>query len=198
MRRLACTVVLVVASFAITSPLYSQLIERRDSRLWLAFGAGAGLLDVDCPVTCQGGRNTGVAGFFQIGGTPSLRVPVGVEFNGWRRDESGIQREYFLISAFFDFYPVEHGSLFLHGGFGAGRYAQETVTQAGTEELSATGFGFQFGGGYEFRVSPHLLAAPYIRFLIALGQDSKGKTFSFSTDLDLNMIQVGGQVRWLP
>lgn len=194
MRRLSCTVVLVVTSFALTSPLHSQLIERKGSRLWLALGAGGGSVDIDCPVRCPSRRGTGVAGFFQVGGTPSPRVPVGIEFNGWRRDETGVQREYFLVTAFFDFYPVERGPLFLHGGFGAGRYVQETAT----EQLSAAGFGFQFGGGYEFRVSPHFLAAPYVRFLVALGQNAKANRFALSTDLNLNMIQLGGQVRWLP
>ena len=194
MRRLACTVVVVVASVVLTSPLHSQLIEREGSRLWLALGVGGSSVDLDCPARCPSGRRTGVAGFLQIGGTPSSRMPVGVEFNGWRRDESGVQREYFLVTAFLDFYPVERGPLFLHGGFGAGRYVQETAT----EQFSAAGFGFQFGGGYEFRVSPHLLAAPYVRFLVALGQNAKANRFSLATDLDLNMIQLGGQVRWLP
>ncbi|MFQ5704789.1 MAG: hypothetical protein ACE5HT_12305 [Gemmatimonadales bacterium] len=193
MRRSITSLALLVVGLAVTSTLNGQLIDK-DHGLWIAAGVGGASIDVDCPSRCPSSRKVGFAGFFQIGGVPSSRVPVGVEFDGWRRDDSSAQREYFLVSAFFDFYPVEHGPLFLHFGAGAGRYAQETPG----EDFSATGFGFQFGGGYEISLSRHLVAAPFARFLFALGQNSKVNRFSIESDLDFNMLQLGGQIRWFP
>ena len=56
---------------------------------WIGLGGGYGSAGVSCD-GCDGDREGAFAGSFKLGGTLSERVLLGVESNGWIKEQDGI------------------------------------------------------------------------------------------------------------
>jgi hypothetical protein len=56
---------------------------------WIGFGGGYGSADIHCD-GCDGDRQGSFTGSFKLGGTLSDKVLLGVESNGWFKEEEGV------------------------------------------------------------------------------------------------------------
>jgi opacity protein-like surface antigen len=132
---------------------------------WLGFGAGYGQARVDCDEGCEDGDREGsVSGFFKLGGTLHRRLLLGVEVNGWTKEESGVRATLGNLSGTLTVYPGARSGFFLKAG--AGIAYVDTSTRQGSLEVSLneTGFGFVAGAGWDLRLADNLSLTPCVNF----------------------------------
>lgn len=173
--------------------------ERRG--FWVAIGASPGFgqctqvnARLDPPRRgCSAARKTGLSGFVAAGGTIKPRVLLGLEANGWTHSNADTVRQYGLATAVVQVYPLQALPVFLKGGIGVGRYAEDRTE---TQLLAASGFGFQFGAGGDWVVTSKLHLMPFAQILIASGIPASIGPLGLQDPLDFDVIQVGIAARW--
>jgi hypothetical protein len=130
--------------------------ENRHSRrgFWISGGLGYGSLGCeDC-----GGREGGLSGGLQLGGSLSQKVLLGGGTSGWTKDEGGVTLTVGTLVALIRFYPSSTGGFFLLGGLGLGTvYAKVDGFGDDTE----TGGGALLGLGYDLRVGDNVSLTPF-------------------------------------
>ena len=126
--------------------------HRRDG-FWFNVGLGYGSLGCD---GC-GGREGGLSGGLQLGGTISQKVLLGGATTGWTRSEGGVTLTVGTLLALLRFYPSARGGFFLEGGLGLGTI-HVSVDGFGSE--SETGAGALLGLGYDIRVGENVSLTP--------------------------------------
>jgi hypothetical protein len=132
------------------------LTENRHSRrgFWISGGLGYGSLGCeDCT-----GREWGLSGGLQLGGSLSQKVLLGGGTSGWTKDEGGATLTVGTVVALIRFYPSSTGGFFLLGGLGLGTvYAKVDGFGDDTE----TGGGALLGLGYDLRVGDNVSLTPF-------------------------------------
>jgi hypothetical protein len=131
---------------------------------WIGFGGGYGSADASCD-ECEGGDREGsFTGFFKLGGTLNPRVLLGVEGNGWIREEDDVTLTLGSFTGTVTFYPQASGGFFLKGGVGLSYV--DTDFSAGTlsVNISKTGWGVLAGAGYDIRVGRNVSITPCVNF----------------------------------
>lgn len=174
----AGVVVLLWTAFT-AATMHAQTDEApRRAGFWIGLGLGHGSLGCeDC-----GSREGGLSGNFRLGGTVSPKFLLGVESNGWYKEESGVTLTMANFSAVGVFYPSETGGFHLKGGLGISRI-ELSVSGFGSE--SETGGGAILGLGYDAPVGRSFSLTPYLNFL--------GGNFDGGT---ANFWQIGLGVSW--
>jgi len=184
-----------IIGFCAPSLVDGQRLTRR-SGLWISGGADFGYAKVDCRV-CNTDASLGPAGVVQVGGSPSQKALIAMEFSYWRSSADTTAQEYALAMATVRYYPSQGSPLFVNAGFGVGRYAEERVSAAGFSwALSAHGFAFEIGAGYEFPLSGHVKIGPVVRYVSARGHKAKVNQIGESTDLAGQWFRAGAQITW--
>ena len=120
---------------------------------WFNLGLGYGSLG------CEGcgGRESGVSGGLQLGGTLNRKWLLGGATTGWSKSEGGVTLTVGTLLALVRFYPSERGGFFLEGGLGLGTI-HVSVDGFGSE--SETGGGALLGLGYDIRVGRNVSLTP--------------------------------------
>ncbi len=123
---------------------------------WVGFGFGGGSLGID------GGtdRDTGVVGYVKLGGTMNERLLLGVESNGWKKDQSGSTVTHNNLSAVAYFYPSATSGFFLKGWLGWSNLSVEVLGISAAEN----GAGAVFGLGYDALIGDNWSITPVLNF----------------------------------
>lgn len=188
----------LTALAAIASDVQAQ--DRRG--FWLGFGVSAGSGSctqinprVDPPVRrCSEARKLGPSGYVSVGGTMSQQVILGVELNGWMSSNPDTVRQYGVISAIVQAFPSRNLPLYVKGGLGVGRYAEDTE---GESLLSAAGFSYLIGAGMEIPLRRSMALTPFVHFVLAPNVRAKlGRLNDLQDPLDYNLLHLGIGVHW--
>jgi hypothetical protein len=160
-RWLGCLVGGVVL-FAASSASAGHPQERRG--FWIGFGGGYGSAKVSCD-DCEGGDREGsFTGFLKLGGTLNQRVLLGVEANGWIKEQDGATVTLGSFTGTVTFYPQATSGFFLKGGVGASYVDNEFRDGSLTTTLSKTGWGVLAGIGYDVRVGRNISITPSVNY----------------------------------
>jgi hypothetical protein len=131
---------------------------------WIGLGGGYGSADASCD-ECEGGDREGsFTGFVKLGGTLNERVLLGVETNGWIKEESGATLILGSLTGTVTFYPQASSGFFLKGGVGLSYVDTELSEDSVTVSLSKTGWGVLAGLGYDVRVGRNVSITPCVNF----------------------------------
>lgn len=131
---------------------------------WIGFGGGYGSANASCD-ECEGGDREGsYSGFFKLGGTLNPRVLLGVEGNGWMKEQDDVTLTLGTFTGTVTFYPQASGGFFLKGGVGLSYV--DTDFQAGSlsVNISKTGWGVLAGAGYDIRVGRNVSITPCVNY----------------------------------
>jgi hypothetical protein len=156
-RALAHPVLLLLAltAFAVAlapTPALAQYAQTRQGFFFSA-GLGYGSMGLGCDDCAGLAREGGVNGYLTLGGTLSPNVRLGVELNGWVRNNHGNVGTLSSLMATAYVYPMTAQGLFVKGGLGysvlIGDYkvlAQDLATEGGLGLLVGAGYDIPFGG----------------------------------------------------
>lgn len=158
---------------------------------WINGGLGASASNVDC-VRCAQGTRLGYAGFVALGGSLSERVRLGVEIFGSRRTMPDTTREFIAAWAIAQVQPMQNLPLYLEGGLGGGRFAEEQ----GINLLSAEGLGIVIGAGGYLRLSRRWSLIPYLHYTRTPKLAWDVNDLPQLTDLQANVVYFGVGVGW--
>ena len=153
----------------ISSPAAAQEASQRRSGFWLNVGLGWGSADQNCDNCGDTERESGVMGQFALGATISPSVLLGVESNGWYKEENGrklLMGTSFAAVAYF--YPSATGNLFVKGGVGLASYY---FSNGSTDDDN--GLGLLVGVGYDLPLGAKFSITPVATFQYGVMGDYK-------------------------
>jgi len=130
---------------------------------WGAFGLGYGANGLTCSGGCSFNSDTkggGLTAALKLGGTPSPRVRLGGEVNVWTKEHGDVTESVGNVSVAVYFYPTARSGFFVKGGVGGGSFQ----LSQGSSTVSANGFGFVTGLGYDIRVGSKVSLSPIANF----------------------------------
>lgn len=131
---------------------------------WIGFGGGWGWADLGCD-ECEGeDREDSFTGFIKLGGTLNDRVLLGLESNGWVKDEDGGRLTLGTLTGTVTFYPQASGGFFLKGGAGLSYVSLDIDDFFFEASASKTGWGVLAGAGYDIRVGRNVSITPSFNF----------------------------------
>jgi hypothetical protein len=132
---------------------------------WIGLGAGVGFADATCDVCGSGDRQTGLAGYVNLGGTLSERLLVGGHVNAWSKDQGDVTLNLYSAAAALTFYPRASSGFFLKGGVGVS--FMDTERRDGSTTITVhqgSGVGLLAGAGYDVRVGRNTSITPMVDF----------------------------------
>lgn len=133
----------------------SQPVDDHPRRgLWFSGGLGYGTLGCD---NCSG-REGGLTGGLQLGGSVSQKVLLGGGTTGWTKSEGGATLTVGTVVALIRFYPSSTSGFFLLGGLGLGTISAEVV---GFGSETESGAGVLLGLGWDLRVGRNVSLTPF-------------------------------------
>jgi len=177
--------VLAGMCFLATTNLAAQRAQTREG-FWIGFGVGQGNLRWECN-GCSTQDHGGPTGFIRLGGTPSQKVLLGAEINGWSLDIGAAEITALTTTFSIYWYPSATGGLFLKGGLGGGVYERKTAST----DAQSTGGAVQFGGGYDLRVGQKISITP----MLTLWASGKADLKDGSTTLNTGFRHSGGTIQ---
>ena len=156
--------VFVIAMLLATASAFAGHPQKRDG-FWFGLGLGYGSAgtSADCD-DCGGDRESGLTGFFKLGGTLSPKVLLGAETNVWFKDEDDVTLTLGSVTGTVTFYPQAQGGVFLKGGVGFSIVDWSTTIGATDFSVSKTGWGVMAGIGYDVRIGSNLSLTPSINY----------------------------------
>lgn len=156
----------------------------RRQGFWFNIGFGYGSADFNCDNCGSTDREGSLAGNIGAGGTLSPQLLLGVESNGWYKDESGVKSTFGNLAAVAYFYPSASGNLFLKGGVGLSGYKFENGGS-----VDDTGLGLLAGIGFDLPISKSLSITPTAAFNFGMMGDKSG-----AQSVNINWISVGASL----
>jgi len=191
---------LVVLGWLVTLALGRDVAaqQQRQARdgFWFAGAFGTGWAHVSCDI-CQGTNRGGFSGALRLGGGVSRAVLIGAEVAAWWATiETGTDTVHQSLAAFGAtayWYPSPRRPLYLKVGIGLVSHKADD----GTDVITSTAIGPQFGVGYEWPVSAHVLVSPFIG--VAYGVAGGSLKFNGGTiegRPGVSLAQLGLAVTW--
>ena len=156
----------------------------RRQGFWFHLGLGYGTADFNCDNCGTTSREGGLAGTAAVGGTLSPQLLLGVESDGWYKDESGIKVSYGSLNAVAYYYPMRSGGLFLKAGGGLATYR---FSNDGS--VDDTGLGLLGGVGVDVPISRSVSLTPTVTFNAAMMGDNQG-----AQGVTINWLTLGASV----
>jgi hypothetical protein len=160
---------------------------------WIGFGGGWGWADIGCD-ECDGDddREDSFTGFLKLGGTINDRVLLGVESNGWTKDEDGTRVTLGALTGTVTFYPKAQGGFFLKGGAGLSYVSLDIDEDEFFFGASAskTGWGVLAGAGYDLRVGRNVSITPSFNFYYGKPGDLDFGDGDILGGLNMNVISI--------
>jgi hypothetical protein len=142
------TVLLATTAFA-------QQTQTRQG-FWVGGGMGYGSMGLSCTGCVDVSRASGISGYAKLGGTLRPNVLLGIEMNGWTKNEGSATITMGNFSGAAYWYPVASQGLFIKAGAG---YSVLAVDD-GVGNTNDSGFGMLGGVGYDIRVGRNLSITP--------------------------------------
>jgi hypothetical protein len=131
---------------------------------WIGLGAGWGSAGIDCDDCGTEDREGSFTGNFKLGGTLSDRVLLGVESNGWIKDEGSATLTLGSVTGTVTFYPKASSGFFLKAGGGGSFVDMEERFGDVTANVDKWGWGVLTGVGYDIRVWPNISITPSVQY----------------------------------
>ena len=186
-----------LAALALGRDLAAQQQRQARDGFWFGAALGSGWARVSCQI-CQGNNRSGLSGTLRLGGGVSRKVLIGAEVAAWWATiETGTDTVHQSLTAFGAaayWYPSNRRPLYLKLGIGLVTHRADD----GTDVITSTAIGPQFGVGYEWPVSPHVLVSPFIN--VALGIVGGSLKFNGGTIQNnrptVSLAQLGLGVTW--
>jgi hypothetical protein len=156
---------LVTTAFLLAAPHAWAGHPQERHGFWIGFGGGYGSADAsaDCE-DCGGDREGSYTAFVKLGGTLNEHVLLGVETNGWFKEQDNVTLTLGSVTGTVTVYPQASGGFFLKGGVGASYV--DTSAQVGSTDVSVskTGWGVLAGIGYDLRVGRNISLTPCVNY----------------------------------
>ena len=179
----AVTVLLAVGT---ALPLSAQISSPREG-VYLAFGLGAGVTNIDKCANCGSeGTNTSFTGFLRIGGTISPQWLGAVEAGGLYQSRAGYTARLLTVAAIATFYPLSNG-LKINGGMGGALFREDFATN----ENAANGIIWRVGAGYDISLKEVVSISPFVDLVYGPGLDQKRNGLATFNDMKLVLVQIG-------
>ncbi|SRR6266511_1043259 len=186
----------LVAALALGRDVAAQQQRQARDGFWFGAALGRGWAHVSCQI-CQANNRGGLSATLRLGGAVSRAVLIGAEVTAWWATiEAGADTVYQSLAAFSAaayWYPSPRRPLYLKLGIGFHTHRADD----GTDVITSTAIGPQFGVGYEWPLSTHLLVTPFIN--AALGVVGGSLKFNGGTIQDspgVSLAQVGVGISW--
>ncbi len=182
----------IVAILATPAVAQQRALPQTRQGFWLSFGFGIGATNVDCPL-CADERKSGLTGSIAAGDAVSRALLLGVELDGWIKNDVNAERTIVAGFATATLYPIVHRGLFIKAGAGLMR---AKVTSVLGSELSGTGFAGQVGLGYDLRTSRTVSMTPFLSYMMSLDADLEFNGGRTGGSLNADMLQLGVGLTW--
>lgn len=155
-------------------------------------GGGYGSAGVSCD-GCDGAREGAFAGSFKLGGTLSDKVLLGVESNGWIKEQEGITLTLGSFTGTVTFYPQASSGFFLKGGVGLSYISTDFSEGSFSVSVSKTGWGVLAGVGYDLRVGRNISLTPAVNYYYGKpgDLDFEGETVLGGWSQDVVSFEIG-------
>lgn len=138
---------------------------------WIALGGGYGSASIDCDGCDASEREGAFTAFFKLGGTLNDQVLLGVEGNGWIKEEGTTTLTLGSVTGTVTLYPQASGGFFLKLGAGASFVDTEERFGSVTVSIDKVGWGVLAGVGYDIRVARNISITPSVNYYF--GQEGK-------------------------
>jgi hypothetical protein len=155
MSTLRATGICALLALALATTANAQHAQTRQG-FWFGGGLGYGSLGTSCDGCADVDREGGLSGYAKLGGTLRQNILLGVELNGWTKDEGPATVTMGNLSGAAYWYPMPAQGLFLKAGAG---YSNLRVDD-GSVSASDGGFGLLGGLGYDIRAGRNLSITP--------------------------------------
>lgn len=160
----------------------------------LSLGLGGGSTGVSC-TGCATDRQNGPSGYLRVGKGMTPSVMMGLELNGWNKTENNATARAGMFSAIAQWYPSMTNGFFLKTGAGLGRTTIEDKSTP-SSKLQSTGFGYQFGTGYDMSIARRWSITPYVNYLATAGAKAELNGVSSNEKFNANYFQYGLGLSW--
>lgn len=161
----------------------------------VSLGLGGGSNGLTC-TGCNAPRENGASGYLRLGKGMTPSMMMGVELNGWNKNETNGYGRTGMLSAIAQWYPSLTNGFFAKAGAGVGRTTIEDRSVTPSDKLVATGFGYQFGAGYDMAIARRWSITPYANYLATTGANATLNGTSMNQNLDANYVQYGLGLSW--
>ena len=192
MRSLRIAAVLALVG---ATPLFAQSGPLARHGFSLGFGLGAGSAGLSCD-GCSTDRRGSISGYFSMGGAVRPDLVVSGELNAWSKSENSEDVTIGYLMATTNWYPQSAAGFYFKGGLGLGRMTYTVSDAFGSSKLQSTGFGWQLGMGYDWRVAPSFSLTPYVQYLSTAGAKATIDGTSTGETLNSNVMQFGIGFTW--
>jgi len=153
---------------------------------FIGFGIGGGSAGISADGSSSD-REGGVAGSFRGGYCFTNELGLGLETNGWSKEDSGVTTTFSTGGATLYYYPASQG-LVLRGGLGFGSADVSASSGGVTVSASESGFGFTLGAAYEFRVARTFSIGPQVDYSWMTLDDFDANYFMGALSFDWHFI----------
>jgi hypothetical protein len=161
----------------------------------MSFGLGNGSAGVSC-TGCATDRNNGLSGYLSMGSAMSRSLVLGGELNGWSKSKNGSDSRIGFLTGYAQWYPSTSNGFFLKPGLGFGSISVEDKTTVPSNKLTSSGFAYQMGMGYDFRMSHNFSLTPYASYMATTSAKAKFNGTDAGYDLNTNNFQLGVGLTW--
>ena len=161
----------------------------------LSLGLGGGSNGVSC-TGCVTERENGASGYLRVGKGISPTLMMGLELNGWNKTENNVAGRTGMLSAIAQWYPSMTNGFFAKTGLGMGRTTIEDKSTTPSDKLQSTGFGYQFGMGYDMSIARRWSITPYVNYLATAGAKAQLNGVNTNEKFDANYVQYGLGLSW--
>jgi hypothetical protein len=138
---------------------------------WIGFGGGYGSAGIDCEDCDTSEREGSFTLFFKLGGTLNEHVLLGVETNGWIKEEGSTTLTLGTITGTVTFYPQASSGFFLKAGVGGSWVNTEERLGSVTVSVDKWGWGVLTGIGYDIRVAKSISITPSVNYYFGQSGD---------------------------
>jgi opacity protein-like surface antigen len=151
---------MVILATLTLAPAAAQQAPARDG-FFFGVGFGYGGLELTCE-GCDFDREGSYSGHIRLGGALNQRLLLGVESEGFYKDEATGWLTAGTITGSVYYYPLQHTPLYVRGGVGLGLLQIEVDGIGGDTQ---TGFGWSVGLGYDIPVGETTALTPYANWM---------------------------------
>ncbi len=185
-----------LALLALGRDVAAQQQRQARDRFWFGAALGTGWARVSCDI-CQGTNRGGLSGALRLGGGVSRKVLIGAEVAAWWTTIEGaadtVHQSLAAFGAAAYWYPSRRRPLYLKLGLDFLTHRADD----GTDVITSTAIGPQFGVGYEWPASAHVLVSPFINVALGIvGGSVKFNGGRIENSPGVSLAQLGIAVTW--
>lgn len=150
----------------------------------------SGSKGIDCSI-CGAARESGFAGYYHLGLTPSPPLLLGLEAAVWSRNRSSATVSASTLALLALWYPSRTGGLFLKAGTGVMTYRDNTVL-----DLSTVGGSVLLGAGYDIPVARRLSLTAFVQAIGTADAELRLHDVKIGENVTPNVAQFGLGLTW--